>query len=72
MTTKVRKQFLLDPELLRRARESLGARTDTEAVERALWSVAIDHELNAFQMGLARKGLDIDDVFGRLEGVALK
>ena len=47
MTTRVRKQFLLDPDVLRRAREALGARTDTEAVERALRSVAIDAELYA-------------------------
>lgn len=35
-TKKVRKQFLLDPELLQRARADLKAKTDTEAVEKAL------------------------------------
>lgn len=33
---KVRKQFLLDPEKLRLAKEYFHAKTDTEAVEKAL------------------------------------
>jgi hypothetical protein len=64
---KVRKQFLLDPEILRKAREALGARTDTEAVERALRSVAIDAELSAAQAEFAMSEGELIDVYGRLE-----
>ena len=67
MAVKVRKQFLLDPELLKQARKALGAKTDTETVERALRSVAIDEELYALQADIARKGVEIIDVYGRLE-----
>ncbi|MBA2447377.1 MAG: hypothetical protein H0V51_05055 [Chloroflexi bacterium] len=67
MAVRVRKQFLLDPELLRRAREGLGAKTDTEAVERALRSVAIDAELNAAQAAFIKNEGEIVDVYGRLE-----
>ena len=67
MATKVRKQFLLDPEILRRAREALGARTDTETVERALRSVAIDAELTAAQAEFVMGEGEIHDVYGRLE-----
>jgi Arc/MetJ family transcription regulator len=35
-TKKVRKQFLLDPDKLARARRALNAKTDTEAVDKAL------------------------------------
>ena len=66
MTTRVRKQFLLDPEILRRAREALGARTDTEAVERALRSVAIDAELTAAQTEFVLADGEILDVYERL------
>jgi len=67
MAAKVRKQFLLDPELLRKAREYLRAKTDTETVERALKAVAIDDELYALQADIAREGVEIVDVYGRLE-----
>jgi hypothetical protein len=42
---KVRKEFWLDPNLLRRAREDLGARTEREAVEMALSLVSFRREL---------------------------
>jgi Arc/MetJ family transcription regulator len=67
MATKVRKQFLLDPEVLRKAREALGAHTDTEAVERALRSVAIDAELSAAQAEFIASEGELVDVYGRLE-----
>lgn len=71
MAAKVRKQFLLDPELLRRVRVHLGAKSDTEAVERALRSVDIDAELHAANLELVNSGIEILDVYGRLEGVDL-
>lgn len=66
MATKIRKEFLLDPDVLRRAREALGVRTDTEAVERALRSVAIDAELSAAQADFVMSEGEIVDVYGRL------
>ena len=66
VATKIRKQFLLDPEVLRRAREALDARTDTEAVERALRSVAIDAELSEAQAEFVMSEGEIVDVYGRL------
>jgi hypothetical protein len=64
----VRKQFLLDPEILQRAREALGARTDTKTVELALRSVAIDAELTAAEAEFVMAEGEILDVYGRLEG----
>jgi hypothetical protein len=66
VATKIRKEFLLDPDVLRRAREALGVRTDTEAVERALRSVAIDAELSAAQADFVMSEGEIVDVYGRL------
>lgn len=42
---KVRKEFWLDPDLLREAQESLGAANEREAVEMALDLVAFRREL---------------------------
>ncbi len=63
----MRKQFLLDPDVLRKARAALGARTDTEAVERALRSVAVDAELSAAQAEFVMSEGELLDVYGRLE-----
>ena len=68
MATQVRKQFLLDPELLKRARKALGTRTDTETVERALRSVSVDEQLRAVHADFVNSGVEIVDVYGRLEG----
>jgi Arc/MetJ family transcription regulator len=67
MAARVRKQFLLDPEVLQKAREALGARTDTETVDRALRSVAIDAELTEALAEYVMTEGQILDVFGRLE-----
>jgi hypothetical protein len=66
VATKVWKQFLLDPEILRQARQVLGAQTDTETVERALRSVALDAELTAVQTGFIMSEGELVDVYGRL------
>ena len=66
VAAKVRKQFLLDPEVLRLARQALGAQTDTERVERALRSVALDAELTAVQTEFIMGEGDLIDVYGRL------
>jgi hypothetical protein len=54
---KVRKEFWLDPKLLRTARELLGATTEREAVEMALDLVAFRQELVRGTRSLA--GLDL-------------
>ena len=66
VAAKVRKQFLLDPQVLRQARQALGAQTDTEMVERALRSVALDAELTAVQTEFIMSGGELVDVNGRL------
>jgi hypothetical protein len=66
VATKVRKQFLLDPAVLRQARQALGAQTDTETVERALRSVALDAELTAVQAEFIMSEGELVDVYGRL------
>lgn len=67
MTIKVRKQFLLDPELLRQAREALQARTDTEAVERALEEATKNAVIDAAHRELIASGIQFKDVYGVLD-----
>ena len=66
MATKVRKQFLLDLDLLRRAKKALGAKTDTEAVTRALEEAAINAEIAAAHAEWVKGQGDIRDVYGVL------
>jgi hypothetical protein len=68
MATKVRKQFVLDPDLLRRARDYFGAKTDTETVERALQAAAINAELDQAHAEFVKGDGEILDVYGRLDG----
>jgi hypothetical protein len=59
-----RKNFYLRTETLKRAQKALGARTETEAVERALELVVFQEDaLKAFRE-LCEQG-EIEDVFGR-------
>jgi hypothetical protein len=59
-----RKNFYLRTDTLKRAQKALGARTETEAVERALELVVFQEDaLQAFR-GLCEQG-EIEDVFGR-------
>ena len=65
VTAKARKQFILPIAKIRKAKKILSAKTDTEAVERALDLVIADAEIR--NMLLSAKGLaNIDDVYGRL------
>jgi hypothetical protein len=41
----VKKTWLIDPELVRRARELSGARTERETVTRALDEIVVRHEI---------------------------
>jgi hypothetical protein len=69
------KHLILDQAKLKRAQKVLGAKTETEAIERALDSVIDEDERNRrawsaqdrFLKAAAREGLQIHDAFGRLE-----
>ena len=69
------KHLILDQAKLKRAQKVLGAKTETEAIERALDSVIDEDERSRrawaaherFVRAAAREGLQIHDVFGRLE-----
>ena len=62
---KVRKQFILPVAKIKKAKEILSAKTETETVERALDLVIADEEIRT--MLLSVKGpCNIDDVYGRL------
>jgi hypothetical protein len=68
------KHLILDQTKLKRAQKVLGAKTETEAIERALDSVIDEDERSRrawaahdrFIRTAAREGLQIHDAFGRL------
>ena len=70
-TTRTRKHFRLDPAKIERARKIIGARTQTETIERALDQViARDHRnRNAWRANerFLKSGIEIRDVFGQLD-----
>lgn len=62
---KARKQFILPIAKIKKAKQILSAKTDTEAVERALDLVIADEEIR--EMLNAVKGrANIEDIYGRL------
>ena len=63
---KVRKQFLLDPEKLRLAKEYFHAKTDTEAVEKALDLASGNKRMAEAHRQLFEGEGTVLDVFGRL------
>ena len=56
MATKRRTSVLLDATLLRKARRTLGASSNTEAIARALQEVLMNREIDATLTDLLRKG----------------
>ena len=76
MSTRRNKHLILNQAKLKKAQQVLGAKTETEAIERALDSVINEaaHNRQAwvahekFIKAAARNHLVIEDVFGRLEG----
>ena len=66
----IHKHFRLDSARLKRAQKVLNARTETEAVERALDLAISEHERNRLTAEANRKflqsGIAIRDVFGTL------
>lgn len=70
--TKIKqKRYALDENKIKRAQKLLGARTETEAIERALDEVITERERNrqawAATERLLKSGIQVNDVFGRLE-----
>ena len=71
------KHFLLNQNRLKEAQKVLGAKTETETIELALERIIDEAERNAraqqaqdkFLKAAVRDNLQIEDVFGRLEGV---
>ena len=66
------KHLLLDQGKIEKARKALGARTETETIERALEIVIGEDEKNrrawTATEKLIKNGIEIEDVFGRLTG----
>jgi hypothetical protein len=69
--TRSHKHFRLDPVKIKRAQRVLRARTETEAIERALDLVISEHERNRLAVEAHQRfvtsGIDIKDVYGTLE-----
>ncbi len=72
--TRKNKHLILDQAKLKKAQEILGARTETETIERALDQLISEADRNRkawtaherFIRTAVREGLVADDVFGRL------
>jgi predicted RNA binding protein with dsRBD fold (UPF0201 family) len=56
MSTKRRTSILLDEALLKKARKTLRASTNTEAITRALQEALVNQEIEATLRNLIRKG----------------
>ncbi len=61
---KMRKQFILDPEKIRTVKKIMNAKTDTEAIERAMDTVIADSKIRNALMTIKGKG-SIKDIYGR-------
>lgn len=66
MTTsrKAGKQFTLDQRKIRKAKKILGARTETETVDRALDLIIANEELDRAHQEFATSGVVIREVLG--------
>ena len=59
-------QLLVDPAKVRKAQKILGAKTASEAVERALDEVLRNAMLDRRHKRLVASAVEVDDIFGRL------
>lgn len=68
---RLHKHFQLDPAKIKRAQKALQARTETEAIERALDFAIAEHEKNRLARAaterFVKSGIEIRDVYGALE-----
>ena len=69
-TNRTHKHFQLDPAKIKRAQKALRARTETEAIERALDFTIAEHEKNRLVLTaterFGKSGIEIEDVYGTL------
>ena len=69
---RMHKHFQLDPAKIKRAQKALRARTETEAIERALDFAIAEHEKNRLALEatdrFVESGVQIADVYGTLGG----
>ena len=65
---RLHKHFQLDPAKIKRAQKALRARTETEAIERALDFAIAEHEKNRLALiateRFVKSGIEIRDVYG--------
>ena len=70
-TVHKHKHLVIDQAKIKRAQKALGAKTETETIDRALEIVIAEDEKNRRAWGatekLIRDGIKVRDVFGRLE-----
>jgi len=64
---KVRKQFILDPAKIKTVRKIVEAKTDTEAIDRALDHIIANSRIEAMLKSIKGKG-KIRDVYQRISG----
>jgi hypothetical protein len=68
---RAHKHFQLDPSKIKRAQRVLRAKTETEAIERALDFAIAEHEKNRLALEASERfvtsGIEIQDVYGKLE-----
>lgn len=64
------KHFQLDPAKIKQAQRALRAKTETEAIERALDLVIMENRRNRMALEanqrFLKRGIEIKDVYGRL------
>ena len=70
LTKRSHKHFQLNPAKIKRAQRALQARTETEAIERALDLAIAEHEKNRLALQATERflksGIEIKDVYGTL------
>ncbi len=65
--TKTRKQFILEQDKIRRVKKIVNAKTDTEAITKALDLVIDNAKIETMLKAVRGKGT-IKDVYGRTSG----
>jgi len=63
MGTKVRKQFILDPQKIQRVKKALHAKTETDAIDKALDLVLAEEKIWNVMESLRGK-IKIRDIYG--------
>ncbi|MEK6691277.1 MAG: hypothetical protein AABY78_08270 [Nitrospirota bacterium] len=66
-TMKMRKQFILDISKIKAVKKITKAKTDTEAINKALDNVIANTKIERMLMSIKGKG-NIKDIYGRTSG----